>query len=129
MFCSSCGKELSDKAVMCPNCQTMIKNIKNEKSSKTRIITIIAIIFIVIGGISSSFSELSLETDLKNIENQVVEDAIEQYNIAARQGDEIQICVQAGFVTAALLQAKDEVRYNEWKEIERKACEYLGRPY
>jgi hypothetical protein len=45
----------------------------------------------------------------KDIENKVASDAVEQYRIAERQGDKMQICVQAGLVSAAYLQAKDEV--------------------
>jgi hypothetical protein len=31
-------------------------------------------------------------------------------------------------VTAALLQAKDEAGYAEWKKVERKACKAAGLP-
>jgi len=34
-----------------------------------------------------------------------------QYEIAARHGGAIDVCVQAGLVTAAYLQAKDESHY------------------
>jgi len=65
---------------------------------------------------------------LSDIENQVAEDAVKQYEIAKRQGDKMQICVQAGLVSAAYLQAKNEAKYNEWKAIEKKACSAAGVP-
>lgn len=49
---------------------------------------------------------------MSDIENKAT-DAVTQYEIAKRQGDKMQICVQAGFVTAAFLQAKDEKNYRE----------------
>ncbi len=60
------------------------------------------------------------------IENQVAEDAVKQYEIAKKQGDKIQICVQAGLASAAYLQAQNETKYNEWKDIEKKDCRAAG---
>ena len=65
----------------------------------------------------------------QQIYDTVANDAVEQYQIATRQGDKMQICVQAGFVSAAYLQAKDEANYNEWKKIEKVRCETAGIKY
>lgn len=54
-------------------------------------------------------TEKRAATTMQDIENKVASDAVEQYRIAERQGDKMQICVQAGLVSAAYLQAKDEV--------------------
>lgn len=67
-----------------------------------------------------------VESQMADIENKVAEDSVEQYNIAKRQGDKIQICVQAGLVSAAYLQAKDEAKYTEWKSIESSDCKAAG---
>ena len=63
------------------------------------------------------------------IENKVADDAVDQYNIAKRQGDKIQVCVQAGLVSAAYLQAKDEPNYKKWKAIEKQDCKVAGMPF
>jgi hypothetical protein len=55
---------------------------------------------------------------MQQIENKVADDAVQQYEIAKRQGDKIQTYTQAGMVAAAYLQAKDEANYNKWKAIE-----------
>lgn len=65
---------------------------------------------------------------MDDIHTQVADDAVEQYNIAKKQGDKIQICVQAGLVSAAYLQAKDDAKYNEWKAIESNDCAAAGMP-
>ena len=65
---------------------------------------------------------------MDSIYDQVAKDAIQQYEIAERQGDKIQICVQAGLVSAAYLQAKDEANYQTWKEVERADCSRAGMP-
>lgn len=57
---------------------------------------------------------------------QVVQDSIDQYNIAKKQGDAMQICVQAGLVSAAYLQAKNQEKYDEWKSIEKADCRVAG---
>lgn len=66
---------------------------------------------------------------LNVIENKVADDAVDKYNIAKRQGDKIQICVQAGLVAAAYLQAKDESNYNKWQSIKKSDCRAAGIPY
>ncbi|PKA10000.1 hypothetical protein [Leptospira harrisiae] len=83
-------------------------------------ITILALIFAL-----QSCDKL-VENQMADIENKVAEDSVEQYNIAKRQGDKIQICVQAGMVSAAYLQAKNETKYSEWKSIESKDCKAAG---
>ena len=85
---------------------------------------ILAVVSLLILGWIIGFAT---DLEMSSIENQVAEDAIEQFNIASEQGDPIQTCVSAGMVTAALLQAKDEARYNEWKEIEKEVCAPLGQ--
>lgn len=67
-------------------------------------------------------------SQMKDIHNQVADDAVKQYEIAKRQGDKIQIYVQAGMVSAAYLQAQDETNYNKWKEIEKDAARAAGMP-
>jgi nitrous oxide reductase accessory protein NosL len=65
---------------------------------------------------------------MASIEAQVAQDSVVQYNIAKQQGDKMQICVQAGIVSASYLQAKDQANYNKWKAIEKKDCAAAGLP-
>lgn len=58
----------------------------------------------------------------------VADDAEAQYDIAKRQGDAMQICVQAGAVAAAQLQAQNEASYQKWKDIEDNDCARAGLP-
>lgn len=85
---------------------------------------------ILIGGGFWYFYGGGLQTqtrnELQNVSNMVAEDAVKEYNIATKSNDKIQICVQAGFVVAAYLQAQDESNYLIWKEIEKDDCERAG---
>jgi hypothetical protein len=67
-------------------------------------------------------------TRLDDIRDKVAADAVDQYEIAKRQGDKLQTCVQAGFVSAAFLQAKNEPQYNAWKATEAADCAAAGMP-
>jgi hypothetical protein len=67
-----------------------------------------------------------VNSQLHDVQNRVAQDAIEQYNIAVRQGDNNQIFVQAGMVSAAFLQAKDEINYRKWKQIEDSIGHKIG---
>lgn len=72
--------------------------------------------------------EQSAANSLADIENQVAKDAETQYYITSRSGTKIDICVHAGFVAAAYLQAKDESNYQTWKATERRDCDAAGLP-
>ncbi|OAK66912.1 hypothetical protein A3K87_05040 [Variovorax paradoxus] len=65
---------------------------------------------------------------LEDIYQQVVDDSIVQYNMVKRQGSAIDLCVHAGLVSAAYLQAKDEPHYASWKQTERTDCAAAGMP-
>lgn len=73
--------------------------------------------------------ELSMPNrDLEDITRRVAIDAERQYAITERQGGAIDICVQAGHVAAAWLQAQHEANYQTWKQRERRACMAAGVP-
>ena len=66
--------------------------------------------------------------DMRAIYDQVSKDSVEQYAITVRQGTPIDICVHAGMVSAAYLQAKDESNYRKWKAKEAEDCNRAGVP-
>jgi hypothetical protein len=73
--------------------------------------------------------EKQTANEMQKIENQVATDAVSQYEIAKREGNAIQVCVHAGLVSAAYLQAKDEPNYQKWKKIENDDCRRAGVPH
>jgi hypothetical protein len=66
--------------------------------------------------------------EMGQIEDQVAADSVVQYGIAKRNGSAIDVCVQAGMVSAAYLQAKDEPHYRQWKKTEDDDCKKAGMP-
>jgi hypothetical protein len=62
------------------------------------------------------------------ITDKVARDSVDQYNISLSGGDKIEICVHAGFVAAAFLQAKDQPNYLKWKQAQRSDCAAAGMP-
>lgn len=60
--------------------------------------------------------------------DKATDDAVAQYNLAKQQGDQTKVCVQAGQVAAAFLQAKDQNGYDQWKAIEAVDCSAAGAP-
>jgi hypothetical protein len=56
------------------------------------------------------------------LEQRVASDAVDQYEIAKRDGSAMDACVHAGLVAAAYLQAKDEPNYQLWKAKEDSDC-------
>lgn len=66
--------------------------------------------------------EKAVDAQISMIHDEISDDLVKQYEMARRQGDQIAICIQAGKVSTAYLQAKNEVKYNEWKAIEKADC-------
>ncbi len=66
--------------------------------------------------------------NVENIYQQVASDAVQQYEIAKRNGSKMDACVHAGIVAAAYLQAKNEMSYQQWKRIESTDCSSAGIP-
>jgi hypothetical protein len=124
--CENCGNEISKEAPVCPKCGH-----PNKKTKRISIVRIALGLLIAIGGIwyfAGGGLEQQTAKEMHKIENKVATDMVKQYEIAKRQGDPIQICVQAGFVTAAFLQAKDEANYQRWKKTEAEDCRKAGVP-
>lgn len=102
---------------------------KAEKKSNTASSIISVILAIVViwyfygGGL-----EKDAANSMKSIQNQVVADAVKQYEIAKRNGTAMDICVQAGLVSASYLQAQDESNYSIWKMTEKQDCARAGIP-
>lgn len=68
------------------------------------------------------------QAQMQNINNEVSDNAVKQYQMSVRNGNPIEICFQASMVATAYLQANDEPNYKRWKEIERGDCARAGIP-
>jgi uncharacterized membrane protein (Fun14 family) len=65
---------------------------------------------------------------MQDIHQKVINDSVNQYNIAARQGTAVDACVHAGLVAEAYLQANQEAGYKTWKKVEHSNCKAAGVP-
>lgn len=122
--CKACRTAMSRKASACPACGH-----PNEESNYLSGRQILSGLLVGGGAIwwfAGGGFHKQVATNISRIETQVATDAVNQYDIAKRQGDPMQICVQAGFVSAAYLQAKDEANYRTWKRTESEDCERAG---
>ncbi len=96
---------------------------KNLKLILVAVVSLITIYFFFGGGL-----EKKAASDMNKIENQVAEDAVKEYEITKGGKDKMEIYVHAGLVAAAYLQAKDEINYKKWKEIESEDGKAAGIP-
>ncbi|GMV31883.1 MAG: hypothetical protein AMXMBFR59_40080 [Rhodanobacteraceae bacterium] len=124
--CKACSTALSCKATACPQCGH--PNKEANYLSGRQVLSGLIVGGAAIWWFASGGFDKRVEANLSKIEAHVATDAVSQYEIAKRQGDPIQICVQAGFVSAAYLQAKDEAKYRAWKRTESEDCEHAGIP-
>ncbi len=99
---------------------------KEESSSVAK--GVVSLLVLGVGGwfLFGGGLEQQASRDLDKIEDQVAVDFVNQYNLAKKSGDAIQICVQAGMVSAGYLQAEDQANYLKWKEIEKADCKNAG---
>ncbi|OHA86992.1 MAG: hypothetical protein A3A96_03580 [Candidatus Zambryskibacteria bacterium RIFCSPLOWO2_01_FULL_39_39] len=101
----------------------------NEEKGNNSAASVAVGLVLLIGAVWYLFGgglEKQSKRELDDIYKQVSADAVQQYEIAKRQGDKIQICVQAGMVSAAYLQEKNEMSYQQWKAIEKVDCSEAG---
>lgn len=66
--------------------------------------------------------------DPMGIYQKVADDSIAQYGMVKRNGTKIEVCVHAGMVAAAFLQAKNEEQYIVWKKTQKADCAKAGMP-
>lgn len=86
--------------------------------------TIVIVIFL--GYFFGGGLEKQAQKEMDKIENQVALDAEKQYEIAKKNGSDMDAYVQSGMVAAAYLQAEDENNYKKWKEIENELAKKIG---
>ncbi len=116
--CKECGEQISTQASKCPKCGARrARSLRGAEAVGAILIAGGALWFYAGGG----WQQVA-DQQMGDITNKVAQDAVAQYNIAKQQGDPMQICVQAGFVAAAYLQAKDQGSYNNWKATEKGDC-------
>jgi hypothetical protein len=100
-----------------------------------KVLKIIGSVFLVLFAIGFIGSFMGDKTALNVVQhetdhlyNHVAEDQQKAFEIAKNSGNMTDAYVQAGIVAAAYLQAKDDVNYNKWKEIEKGIGKKLGMP-
>lgn len=137
--CKGCGNPVDGFAKVCPKCGRA----HPQMSKPLRVVLILTIM--LCSGImvrsccvsvanktrevaSTRNEELrsAAEAATNRLAQKVAEDAVREYNIVGRHGSKIDICVHAGVVASAYLQAKDEEQYRNWKAIEKKDCAKTG---
>jgi hypothetical protein len=105
---------------------------QQKKPAETSPVAKVLLALIIMGAFAWYFYGGGLDqqasADLSKIQNQVATDALAQYQIAKKGGDATQICVQAGIVSAALLQAKNEESYVKWQQVQKADCAKAGMP-
>lgn len=125
--CRECKKEVAETAKVCPHC-----GVDNPAgTSGTHVAKgVISLVFLAVaawyffgGGL-----EQQAQSGMDDIYSKVAQDAIDQYRITARNGSAIDRCVQAGMVSAAFLQAKNDAAYAQWKQTESADCGAAGMP-
>jgi len=115
--CTTCAKEISKEAPTCPHCGQPNPAMKSGARAIWSVLVLGLIGWWFFGGGLMSHAE-----------NEVVKEALAQYEIAQRSNDPIQVCVHAGFVSAAYMQAKDESNYQQWLATEKRECKTAGVP-
>lgn len=109
--CATCAKEISKEALACPHCGQPSPVVKPGVRALCAVLVLGLFVWWFLGGGLVSHAQ-----------DEMVEQALAQYQIASRSNDQVQACVYAGMVVAAYLQTKDEANYNQWLSIQKRDC-------
>lgn len=136
--CKGCKKEVDATAKACPHCGRPNPTTSDAVKAIGGLAVLGVVAFFVFGDHSLFGGDVGHAIDSVNqaatakIENdvnrQVIDDAEKQYGIAKRNGTRMDASVQAGLVSAAMVQAHDEDGYKKWKAIEKSDCGRAGVP-
>ena len=125
--CSACGNEISASAATCPGCGHPVPISRSRANGVAiRLIFGLAVLMGAVWWFVGGGMNHEADHQMQNVKDKVASDAEQQYEIAARQGNKMSMCVQAGFAAAAYLQAQDETAYNQWKATEALDCQAAG---
>ena len=90
---------------------------------------LIKVVLVVLVGIGIAAGVAASQEGVKHeLAHGVADDLVEQYQIAKRNGTKMDVCVRAGAVAEAFLQAHDEGEYATWKKTQRADCARAGLP-
>ena len=68
----------------------------------------------------------SLEDIEAQVDKEMSEDVVIEYNMAVKGGDTMDICVAAGSAALTFQLIHDEANYLKWKEVEKRDCANAG---
>lgn len=125
--CKDCGKDVSESAPSCPHCgRVPEKRRQSVNAGQVVGVLLAAMVLYWWFAVAGSAKDPITTNAMDNIYGKVSSDAVSQYGIAKRNGNAMDACVQAGMVSAAFLQAKDEANYAKWKATEKDDCKVAG---
>lgn len=87
---------------------------------------IVIVALIILGFMFGGGQDAIVDHEMQKIENKVAADAVQQYDIAKKNGSAMDAYSAASMVCAAYLQANDEPNYKKWKAIEKQEAKLAG---
>jgi hypothetical protein len=134
--CKECGRECAQSAKTCPGCGVANPVKHTTLAAKLGLVFVVLVaiwLFLTSGDkatASTAVNPIGAVADLgmEGIKRKVATDAVAQYEIAKRNGTPMDVCAQAGMVSAAFLQVPDEASYSRWKQTEKTDCAAAGVP-
>jgi len=72
----------------------------------------------------------TLAPSIQELNDKSAESAVRKYQrvLHDQHSTQVDVCVQAGLVSSAYLQAQDEMNYKKWKAIQKSDCARAGVP-
>lgn len=83
---------------------------------------------LLLAGLALTSCDQMAAHQLDDIHAKVAKDAEEQYRMVEKSGTKTDLCVRAGMVAEAYLQAKNSEKYDLWKTTQKADCMAAGVP-
>jgi hypothetical protein len=123
--CRECKKEVSSGASACPHCGAKVPTMSR---------TVRVVMGLFFAWALFAVGRMVVEnggpvgTVQAQVNRSVVDDVLAQYETAKQGGNAMDVCIHAGIVKAAFIQAKDAAGTKNWDRTERADCGRAGVP-
>lgn len=113
MFCSNCGKEISDNSKVCSFCGKVF-NKKNPFKIGCLIILGLFVAYVLFGLLVAILLPNSIQNEI-----------LKEYELSKSSGNQTKVCMSAMYIEKSYSRSNKKEEFNKWQQIANSDCSKL----